>query len=158
MKFKRLLTATQSLNDLVTEYTLPADANNHSMEGYWFEAVQDTTISFTSACEVLAPGDEGDYTTGMVIEAGDWLIYRGYSGTKYQFSIANNTYGLAATNHRGTAKISLGSITKRALLSNTSNGEKVIDEKALRTVMKDIHYGTTSPDPNSVSGDIWIYG
>lgn len=159
MKFKRMLGATQTLQALVTEYSLPADVNIKTHQGFWFESSANTTITFDSTCEVLAPGDEGDYASGMIIEAGDWLIYRGYSGTKHQFSIGNNNYGIATegpTGHRGVVRLSPGTITTRAQLASGSDGEKVIDEKALRAVMKDIHYGTTTPTADS--GDFWIYG
>jgi hypothetical protein len=111
---------------------------------------QDTVVTFTTS-SIGGVGDEGETASGLTLEAGDWLVYEGAN----VWNVVNNTYRVASTDQNGVVKISDGSITSRTSLSSTSSGLKVIDENALRSVLKDIHYGGS---PSGLTGDLWFDG
>ena len=111
---------------------------------------QDTIVTFTTT-SISGSGDEGEATSGLTLEAGDWLVYAGSN----VWNVVNNTYRVASTVQNGVVKISTGTVTDRNSLSATSSGLKVIDEKALRSVLKDIYYGGS---PTGLTGDLWFDG
>lgn len=92
------------------------------------------------ANHVFMTGDEADLTGPVVLEQGDWIVYRGKNGANYEFDIVNNTYQEAAVGVPGVVSLTTGAAKSRAALASTSNPSKVVDEYALREVMKGIYY------------------
>ena len=74
---------------------------------------------------VRAPGDEGDSTLPIVLEAGDWIVVSAVDGQNFTFAIVNNTYQNASTAAFGVTRLS--PITN---LTNAS-GNDVITEGVL---------------------------
>lgn len=99
-----------------------------------------TCVVTLSANHVFMTGDEGDTVTTVTLEKGDWIVYRGKNGTNYEFDIVNNTYQEAAVGVSGIVSLTNGAAKSRAVLASTSNPSKVVDEYALREVMKGIYY------------------
>lgn len=92
---------------------------------------------------VVITGDENVNTGSITLEQGDWIVYRGYSSPNYQIDILNNNYQHASTTAAGIGQLSLGSATTRGGLATTPNSLKVVDENALRNVLKGIYYEDT---------------
>lgn len=143
-------------NDSLEELFIDIDdalssSTNLQREGAYFIASQDFALSFGTGHSLLAPGDEGETTSGLTIEAGDWITYIGYNATtsKHEWAIINNTYREAEVGVTGVVKLSPATATTRAELSTSSSGLKVMDEFAVRKVMKDIFYTT---DETGISG------
>jgi len=154
--------STGNLN-LDTLFTSIPGANESERRGYYFIVHTDCTLiddPTTPTSVVQAPGDEGDYdlSDGIAIESGDWLVYLKESGGNHLWGIVNNKQSLATNISKGLVQISSGGIGARYNLSNVTNGEKVIDEKALRAVIKDIHYAADSALVNAVTGDLLFEG
>ena len=89
---------------------------------------------------ILTTGDENVTSGPITLEHGDWIVYRGYSSPNYQFDVLNNNYQHASTTAAGIGQLSTGSATTRGGLATTSNSLKVVDENALRNVLKGIYY------------------
>lgn len=128
-------------------------------KGYYFVVHQDISLVAGSEGSVIqAPGDEGEYTLPITIEAGDYIMYIGENGADHEWAIINNTYRLATNANKGVVQISPGGIYNRANLNNdVGNALKVVDENALKDVMKDIHYGGSLVG-NGNQGDLWFDG
>ena len=99
---------------------------------------QDPTIGSVAGYVLNIPGDEGDSTTPITLEAGDWIVLRaqqrvGTGGTLelyYLFDIINNTYADAGTSTKGVVTIS------NATDTSAMNGSgKVITEDVLFDVI-----------------------
>lgn len=50
----------------------------------------------TITLAVQAPGDEGDSTLPVTLEAGDWIVLVDITGNTYTVAIINNTYAVAS--------------------------------------------------------------
>jgi len=126
-----------------------------STRGKYFIAIADTTLTFGSDTQILAPGDEGDNISPVTIEAGDWLVFTYFEANVYVYSIVNSTYGFATTDFAGIVTLSGFSGATRSELSNstTNRHERIVDERVLRSAMKDIIYATSEP-ANAVVGDL----
>lgn len=126
--------------------------------GYFVANVDFTLTAGTGSHTVIGGGDEGDASLPIDLEKGDWIVYIGYntSTSSNEWSIVNNTYRLAEENGvTGIVSLSPGTIETRAGLSATSNGEKVMDEYAVRKVMKDIFYTSNEANLTGVeTGDL----
>jgi len=159
MKFERatdsgdLSAGNLDLDDLFSE--IPGSSEDER-KGYYFIIHTDCTLTTSGSSIVQAPGDEGDYTLPISIEAGDYVAYLGESGGDHLWSIINNTYVLASTSSKGVVQLSDATAALRSSLDGSSNPQKVIDERALRNVMKDIIYSAT--EPTGVEGDLWFEG
>ena len=156
--------STDTLEELLSaidlNLSLGASPTSNQRKGAYFVAlpVGGEVLEFGSS-HILIAGDEGDTTSSVELEAGDWIVYIGYntSTSKHEWAIINNTYRNAGTgNVLGVVALSAGTATTRAALSSTGPSElRVMDEKAVRTVMKDIFYGGT---PSGETGDLWFEG
>jgi hypothetical protein len=143
LKYKGAFAANQTLNaTFVTNETLTTDGFTNGR--YWIvTAAAGITISYGAGFAVESPGDEGEFATGFTLERGDWLVYKGYSASTYLFNVINNTYRKADTANYGIVRISNNANAYRGGLSSTVDDSKIIDEKMLRQVMKDIYYKDT---------------
>lgn len=124
-------------------------------KGGYFVATADFTLtSGTNSSLTVLYGDDGGVETGasVAVEKGDWIVYAGSNG----FAIVNNTYRVADTSSKGIVALSAGTNTLRSQLQNSSSGLKVMDEFAVKTVMKDIFYQSSTP--SGQSGDLWFEG
>ena len=109
---------------------------------------------------IVAYGDDGDETSGgFTLEKGDWLVYTKYNSTtsNHEWAVVNNTYRVATSSSPGIASLSQGTITVRSGLSGTSSGDKVMDERQTKNVLKDIFYQSGTPS-NGATGDLWFQG
>lgn len=139
-----------TLSSLYSEIDGSTDAEK---QGGYFVASADITVTTGSGHTLGYGGDDGDETaSGTTIEKGDWLVYSG-SNT---WAVVNNTYRLADTDSLGIVSLSTGINTLRSQLASSSDGTKVMDEKAVKTVMKDIFYQSSSPTGST--GDLWFQG
>lgn len=112
------------------------------------------TVSF-DANHIPLTGDEGDTTGSIDVEAGDWIIFRGYDGTNYQFDIINNTYRNADEGIPGIVALSDGSATTRAGLHSSHSSLKMVDEYSLSKVLRTVYYEDAEGDCVSPqNGDI----
>lgn len=131
-------------------------STNESTFGRYAIVTADTCILTLAANYVLMSGDEGDTTSTVTLEKGDWIVYRGHDNSTFRFDIINNTYQHAGTGAvYGIVGLTSGSATSRVSLSSSSSSTKVVDEAALRSVMKDIIYADTEPG-SSLPGDLLI--
>jgi hypothetical protein len=74
---------------------------------------------------VQAPGDEGDSTLPVTLEAGDWIVLIGIASQTYTVAIINNTYALAVG--ASTANASASGIISAADISKLFNIEANAD-------------------------------
>jgi hypothetical protein len=147
----RFINAKSGAVTLSTIYGEINGATDAEKVGGYFVASNDITVSLGT--HTIAFGDDGDETANnTVIEKGDWLVYAG----SQEWAVVNNTYRLATTSSRGIVALSFGDNTLRSQLSNTSDGTKVMDERALKTVMKDVFYQASTP--TGATGDLWFEG
>jgi hypothetical protein len=156
LKFKGALTGEAYTLGTTSPFNSLETSNEHW--GYFWICGIDLQIIFSSVWKFENTDDTGGGMAGggtMDLEAGDWIVYKEYSDGKYIMGIVNNTYPLAEIGKRGIVQLSSGSITKRGNLASATSGTKVIDEYALRQVMRDIHYSSSEPE-SSLPGDIWI--
>ena len=89
---------------------------------------QGTTYTGT----VLAPGDEGDSTFPIDVEAGDWIVITAVDTGNpllVTFAIVNNTYQNASTTATGITRLS------NATTFSTLAGDDVVTEGVLGAVM-----------------------
>jgi uncharacterized membrane protein len=120
-------TMGQTANDTVGELvgileTIVANSSGtvqrEELVGYAFVAASDFTLSLgtmpaNTANGGINPGDEGDTTLPIDLEAGDILIVSNYSFASpthsYFFAVINNTYGVATTSSPGIVTLYGGS-------------------------------------------------
>jgi hypothetical protein len=123
--------------------------------GYFVATADFTLVSGSNSSLLVAYGDDGGTEIGasVQVEKGDWIVYAGSN----EFAIVNNTYRVAGHNSKGIVALSAGTNTVRSQLQNTSDGLKVMDEKAVKTVMKDIFYQSSQPGAGQ-TGDLWFEG
>lgn len=130
---------------------------DETSKGYFFVVTASTVDLGFDANYILASFDEGESSTNSAtLEQGDYLVFRGYTAPNYVFDIINNRYQLAEVSQRGIVSLSQGNKTTRTSLDDGSGvrGTKVIDEYALRNVMKSIYVQETQP--TGLAGDLWI--
>ena len=87
---------------------------------------------------VQAPGDEGDSSVPVTLEAGDWIVLQEISGNTYTVAIVNNTYQNATTAAYGIARLS--NATTYASLS----GNDVVTEGVLKTTIDNAAFASAS--------------
>jgi hypothetical protein len=148
-------TVTTSIN--ISTTIVPTLGTTVEHRGKYWVATNNTTLNFSTNVNILAPGDEGETTTGMVIEPGDWLVFIDYSGSKYNFAIINNTYASAGVGVTGVVSLSANEPTTRGALSGVASSSTVVHEKLLKGVLKEIWYENTEPGAAMV-GDILFQG
>ena len=120
LKFRSALSANTYLDTLGASYSALEDAQG----SYWI-ATADIEITSTAFSTVLEPGDEGDFTLPITIEAGDWVILTDWATDDYEFAIINNTYQNATDAAKGI--VTLSSITNLA----SASGNNVITDGIL---------------------------
>ena len=120
----------------------------------------DVEVTVAGNNKITGEEGSGEITSGgkIKLETGDWLVFREGkkvdSTTTYTFDIINNTYQRATEEFYGTAILSAS--TTRANLN--PNSKKVIDESALRKILKSIHYTDNLSSLSDVEiGDIVFY-
>lgn len=94
----------------------PAQPNKLYAVGQYLQVsttgVLDQGVTWTGT--VLPPGDEGDYTFPITLEAGDWIVVNAIDfdaeaqtpAPTVTFAIVNNTYEFASTTQRGIVRLS----------------------------------------------------
>ncbi|NDG52041.1 MAG: hypothetical protein EBY39_03295 [Flavobacteriia bacterium] len=153
------------LDDIDDAFGLGESPSSAERQGGYFVVTSEFTLTVPTGHRVLVY-DDGT-TSDLTLEAGDWIVYVGYGDANsagsnaHEWAIINNTYKNATTSAVGVVKLSSGSITTRAGLSNaTSNRhEKVMDEKAVRAVMKHIFYEANESSASTAQqGDLLFEG
>lgn len=119
LKFRGSLSANTDLDTLGDLYT-----NVEEGQGSYWIATADIELTATAHSVVLAPGDEGDSTFPITVEAGDWIVLSGWATDDYDFSIINNTYQNATDSASGIVTLSSATDT-------TGTTSKVITESVL---------------------------
>ena len=170
LKFAKT-TAGASSEDTLGELLSIADtelgsSTNQQREGAYFVVTTGFTLTHNASNHRILSGDEGDADTSVDLEAGDWIVYVGYGdennagSDRHEWAIINNTYRNASTGSAGIVALASGTTTTRAGLNSTGPSPlRVMDEKAVRTVMKDIFYTSSSSAPsNPLEGDLWFEG
>jgi hypothetical protein len=148
LRFIDALSGAQTLSTIFSSINGTTDAEK---VGGYFVASGDITV--TLGTHTIGYGDDGDETTNnTIIEKGDWLVYAG----SQEWAVVNNTYRRATAGERGIVSLSPGTIAVRSGLSSTTDGDKVMDERAVKTVMKEIFY--QSATPSGATGDLWFEG
>lgn len=117
LKYKSALTANTDLDTLGAIFSTQTDAQG----SYWI-ATADIDLTSTAYSTVLAPGDEGDSSFPITIEAGDWVVLSGWAENAYVFAIVNNTYNNATDAAKGV--VTLSSITT---LTSASGNNVITD-------------------------------
>jgi len=155
LKFTGEISSTTTLNS--TFFTSNNISTEEKDRGRYFVVTSSVAqISWAAGVVIEAPGDDPSGTTSPItLEAGDWLVFVRHDGTNYRFAVLNNTYDVATTTSKGIVQISNSSATSRFDLSSSTTNRylRMVDEKLLRSTMKDIYYATTEPT-NAVTGDI----
>lgn len=151
LKYAGSISANSALENLTSSLTGSTDDER---KGSYLIASSNLTLSTASGHTVEAPGDEDDNVLPIDIEAGDWVIYLGSNN----WAIKNNTYPDATTTTKGVVKLSAGTATSRSQLSDSTvnRGHRVMDEVAVKKVVRDIFY--QSGTPTGATGDIWFQG
>ena len=117
LKFRGSLSTATDLDTLGDLYT-SAEVGEGS---YWI-ATADIVLTSTAHSVVQAPGDEGDSTFPITIEAGDWVLLTAWDTDDYTFGILNNTYQDATTTAKGITRLS-----SISTLNNVSGNNVVTD-------------------------------
>jgi hypothetical protein len=120
LKFVSALIANTDLDSLGVSFTNATDAI-----GSYYIATADIELTSTANSTVLAPGDEGDSTFPITIEAGDWVIITDWASGAYTFAIINNTYQNATSDAKGI--VTLSNITNLG----SASGNNVITDGIL---------------------------
>lgn len=126
LKFIGALSANTELDALVEAQSFGTEAQ--ALGSYWI-ATANITISTGGESTVLAPGDEGDSTLPIDIEAGDWIVLTSFASNDYEFAIVNNTYQDASATAKGIVTLSNQTTTE----GTTS---KVITESVLKGLIE----------------------
>jgi hypothetical protein len=152
MRFIRTATSADDMTILLAAINGTSDKEKKG--GYFVATADFTLVPGTNTALTVEYGDDGDEVgASVLVEKGDWIVYAGNN----DFAIVNNTYRLATTGSNGIVRLSLGTNTLRSQLQTESNGEYVMDEKAVRTVIKDLFYQSTTP-ASAQTGDLWFEG
>ena len=158
-------TLEEMLSAIDVNLSLGASPTSAQRQGGYFVVGGTSNLTLTfGTTHRLITGDEGATASGLTLEPGDWIVYIGYGdqlsagSDKHEWAIINNTYKSAGSgSDLGIVGLSAGTATTRAGLSSTGpSAIRVMDEKAVRTVMKDIFYGGTPTSP--AVGDLWFDG
>lgn len=161
LRFVETISTNTTLESLKSTY-LTQTLDKEKAGGY-FIATAPVSITFTT--ETMAYGDDGyitnqatgeqgsENTSGLTLEIGDWLVYQGGG----EWGVVNNTYRVASQDFQGIVSISNTGATLRSQLSGTSSGLKVMDEKTVKDVMKDILYASSEPGTGQ-TGDLLFQG
>lgn len=123
-----ILGGLKFLGALTTATDLDATASgmDATYQGGFFIATASIDISSSNGkSTVLAPGDEGDSTLPITLEAGDWVVLTSWASNAYQWAIVNNTYSSASTSALGIVKLS------DATTTTGMSGSDVITEGVL---------------------------
>lgn len=155
----RFVSALSSAPTLSSLYTSIDGSDATERAGGYFVSTGNYAVTLGTG-HIIAYGDDGDETSGgFTLEKGDWLVYTKYnsSTTNHEWAVINNTYRNATTSSAGIVALSPGTATVRSGLNSSSNAERVMDEKAAKTVLKDIFYSSTTPS-NGATGDLWFQG
>jgi hypothetical protein len=151
----RFINTADSSDTMTTLFDAINGTLDKEKKGGYFVVTEDfTLVSGDTAALTVAYGDDGNEDgVSVPVEKGDWIVYAGNN----EFAIVNNTYRLATTGSNGIVRLSLGTNTLRSQLQTESNGEYVMDEKAVKTVIKDLFYQATTPG-SAQTGDLWFQG
>lgn len=155
LRFVETISSNTTLESLKSTY-LTQTLDKEKAGGY-FIATAPVAITFTT--ETMSYGDDGwdaentENASGLTLEVGDWLVYQGGG----EWGIVNNTYRVASQDFAGIVSVSNTGATLRSQLSTTSSGLKVMDEKTVRDVMKDILYASSEP-ASGQTGDLLFQG
>jgi hypothetical protein len=106
---------TSNLSTFITTLTtgLASGEDIKNRYGWFYQATVATTLSFANGTPantnyVVSPGDEGDATSSISLEAGDLVVFTSYSFSSptatYTFSVINNTYNTAGYGVLGIAQ------------------------------------------------------
>jgi len=133
-----------NLSTFITTLTtgLGSSQSVTSRYGWFYQCTASADISWTNGTPastnyVVSPGDEGDTTSPITLEAGDLVVFTKYeidTVATYTFSIINNTAGVASASAYGIVQLS--NATSTASMNGSS---KVITEDVLYDVI-----GTTT--------------
>lgn len=134
MKFVNSLGTNTDLDTLFSTLSGQVDP-----EGSYWIAINDIDISWSSAV-VQSPGDEGDITSPISIEEGDWVVITEWnsSTSAHKFAIINNTLRNATAAAFGAVKLSSQSAY------GSLAGDTVITEGVLKTVIDDANFLTAT--------------
>lgn len=155
----RFVSALTTAPTLSTLYGNIDGSTATEREGGYFVSTGTYSVTLGTG-HIVAYGDDGDETSGgFTLEKGDWLVYTGYnsSTSNHEWAVVNNTYRLAEAGVTGIVALSAGTASVRSGLNGTQSGERVMDEKATKTVLKDIFYQSGTPS-NGATGDLWFQG
>lgn len=113
--------------------------------GWFWQATSDASVvswadeNPANVHYLIAPGDEGDSTSPMELEAGDMLVFTKHlsaaeiGGTfeLFQFSVMNNKYANATVDSIGVVQLSMATATNEL----AESGTKVITEAGLNAML-----------------------
>lgn len=121
---------------LTTDLT-PADITTRY--GWYYQCTAETTVSWSNGTPAMvnytvSPGDEGDTTSPITLEAGDLIVFTKYEYVDpngvYTFAIINNTTGVASSTAYGIVQLSAATDT-----SAMNGSAKVITEDVLYDII-----------------------
>lgn len=151
------------LQDIDDAFNLGSSPSSAQRQGGYFIVTTQFTIAGATGHRILMY-DDGT-TDDATVEAGDWIVYIGYgdengaNSDAHEWAIINNTYRTATSGALGVVKLSDAASTTRSALSNTENAQLVMDEKAVRTVMKHIFYESSEGNSTgALQGDLLFEG
>lgn len=155
----RFVSALTSAPTLSTLYGNIDGSDATERKGGYFVSTGNYSVTLGTG-HIVAYGDDGNETSNnFTLEKGDWLVYTGYnsSTSNHEWAVVNNTYRLAEAGVAGIVALSAGTASVRSGLNSTQSGARVMDEKATKTVLKDIFYQSGTPS-NGATGDLWFQG
>lgn len=155
LKYHSVINADKTIASSFSELGITS-AGKDEEKGQYYIVTKSGGVTLTPGTNVkFTTGDDGDSsgTEPIKLEQNDWLVYRGKNGTNHEFDIVNNTYDIATTQFAGVIKVA-APVSSRASLSG-QGGNHIIDQAALKAVMKDIFYTKTEPS-NTQTGDLWF--
>lgn len=97
-----------------------------SAKGSYLIATATLSLTTGGKSTMLTPGDEGDYTFPITVEAGDWVILNNWDTDDYTWAIINNTHSNATTSAVGLVQLSSATVT-----TSMNGSSKVITEDVL---------------------------
>ena len=156
-----------TIGDLISELETTVSTSNgavtrEEMIGYAWVASENFTLSEgvipANTAYTFNPGDEGDSTPPINIEAGDMLLVSNYSFSfpthTWTLSVINNAYGLATSTTPGIVKV-VPTLTHPVDLGGLAqHGDKVVTADTLIQITKpggDV-YGTVAPEQLVTAG------